>query len=222
MAHPQQAEFFLSVRERYPAQFKAARVLEVGSLNINGSVRDMFEACDYTGVDLQIGPGVDLACPGQLLALPSGHFDTVVSSECFEHNPYWRETFANMLRMARPGGMVLISCATTGRKEHGTTRTNPQDSPFTVQARWDYYRNLVADDLVRAAHLPGWLAQWHCWTNYASRDLYFVGLVRGGGATALDPALLQALDARYAMTANAKALRRGLRSKLLGDGFSRP
>ena len=221
MAHPQQAEFFLSVNERYPAQFKAARVLEVGSLDINGSVRDLFEDCDYTGVDLQIGPGVDLACPGQLLALPSEYFDTVVSAECFEHNPYWRETFANMLRMARPGGLVLISCATTGRKEHGTSRTRPDDSPFTVQARWDYYRNLVADDLTRAANLPGWLAQWRFWTNYVSRDLYFVGLVRGG-ATALDPALLQTLDARYSMKANAKALRRGLRSTLLGDRFSRP
>ena len=221
MAHPQQAEFFVSVREHYPAQFTATRVLEVGSLDINGSVRELFSACDYTGVDLQLGPGVDLACPGQLLALPSGHFDTVISAECFEHNPFWRETLANMLRMTRPGGLVVISCATTGRKEHGTTRTNPDASPFTVQARWDYYRNLVASDLAQAAHLPGWLSQWRCWTNYISRDLYFVGL-RQGGATALNPALLQSLDARYAMAANAKALRRGLKSKLLGDRFSQP
>ncbi len=221
MAHPQQAEFFLSVRQHYPASFRQARVLEVGSLDINGSVRELFDGCDYTGVDLQLGPGVDLACPGHLLALPSGHFDTVISAECFEHNPFWRETLANMLRMCRPGGLVAISCATTGRKEHGTTRTNPDASPFTVQARWDYYRNLVASDLERAANLSGWLSQWRSWTNYISRDLYFIGLRQGGDAT-LDGTLLQALDARYAMAANAKALRRGLKSKLLGDRFSQP
>ena len=36
----------------------------------------------------------------------------------------------------------------------------------------------------------------------------------------LDPALLLALDQRYAMNASAKALRRGLKSKLVGDLLS--
>ncbi len=221
MAHPQQAEFFGSVRARYPAGFQGARVLEVGSLDINGSVRELFSGCDYTGVDLQLGPGVDLACPGHLLEFPSGHFDTVISAECFEHNPFWRETFANMMRMCRPGGLVLVSCASTGRKEHGTTRTNPDASPFTVQARWDYYRNLTPSLLTRCIHLEGWLSDWRTWVNHVSRDLYFVGL-RGTDAQRLDAELLHSLDARYALTATPKALRRGLKTKLLGDLLSRP
>jgi len=219
MAHPQQAEFFGSVRDAYRRFFHGARVLEVGSLDINGSLRSLFDDCTYTGVDLQPGPGVDLACPGHLLELPSGHFDIAVSAECFEHNPFWRETLANMLRMTRAGGLVLLSCATTGRKEHGTTRTNPDASPFTVAARWDYYRNLRARDLEGGAHLPGWLAHWRCWTNHVSRDLYFAGLRRGGDA-ALDAALLATLDRRYAMAASGKALRRGVKSKLIGDLLS--
>ena len=221
MAHPEQAAFFQTVRQHYGPHFSQARVLEVGSLDINGSVRELFEGCTYTGVDLQAGPGVDLACPGHLLALPTGHFDTVISAECFEHNPFWRETLANMLRMTRPGGLLLISCATTGRKEHGTSRTNPDASPFTVAASWDYYRNLTAADLARAADLPGWLADWRSWTNYISRDLYFVGL-RRGGPQRLDARLLQTLNPRYAINASAKALRRGLKNKLLGDRFARP
>lgn len=221
MAHPQQAEFFSSVREHYPMHFDAARVLEVGSLDINGSVRDLFSACDYTGVDLQDGPGVDLACPGHLLALPSGHFDTVISAECFEHNPFWRETFANMLRMTRPGGLVLISCATTGRGEHGTSRTSPEASPFTVKAKWDYYRNLTARDLARGANLGGWLADWHSWTHYTACDLYFAGL-RLGGEREISPAMVQVLDARYAMNASFKSLRRGLKAKLCRTSWSRP
>lgn len=222
MAHPQQAEYFDAVRALYPAHFERARVLEVGSLDINGSVRDLFRDCDYTGVDLQPGPGVDLACPGHMLAFPSGHFDTTISAECFEHNPFWRETLANMLRMTRPGGLVLISCATTGRKEHGTSRTNPDASPFTVQEKWDYYKNLTARDLERGVNLAGWLADWDSWTNYVTYDLYFVGLRRGSDAARLDPALATALDARYAMSASAQALRRGMRTKLLGDLQSRP
>lgn len=221
MAHPEQAEFFRSVRAQYGPHFHQASVLEVGSLDINGSVRDLFDGCRYIGVDLQPGRGVDLACPGHLLDLPTGHFDTVISAECFEHNPFWRETLANMLRMTRPGGLLMISCATTGRKEHGTSRTNPDASPFTVQARWDYYKNLTAAHLAQAADLPGWLADWRSWTNYISRDLYFIGL-RHGGPPALDATLLSTLDLRYAMNASAKALRRGLKNKLLGDRFARP
>jgi len=216
MAHPQQAEFFTAVRSHYPGHFKGARVLEVGSLDINGSVRDLFEDCKYTGVDLQPGPGVDLACPGHLLELATSSFDTVISAECFEHNPFWRETLSNMLRMLRPGGLVTISCATTGRKEHGTSRTNPDASPFTVQERWDYYQNLTARRLVAGVNMAGWLADWHTWVNYVSYDLYFVG-IRHGDQAGLDASLIQALDARYAMNASAKALRRGLKTTLFGD-----
>jgi SAM-dependent methyltransferase len=221
MAHPAQAEYFSSVREHYPTHFDSARVLEVGSLDINGSVRDLFHACDYTGIDLQPGPGVDLACPGHLLALPTAEFDTVISAECFEHNPFWRETLANMLRMTRPGGLLVISCATTGRKEHGTSRTNPDASPFTVAEKWDYYRNLTARDVEQGVHLAGWLADWRSWVNYISRDLYVIG-VRHGGEAKLYPALTQMLDRRYALTASAKSLRRGLKTMLLGDLRSRP
>ena len=202
--------------------FAAARVLEVGSLDINGSVRELFADCDYTGVDLQLGPGVDLARQGQLVDFASGRFDTVISAECLEHNPFWRETLANMLRMTRPGGLVLMSCATTGRKEHGTTRTNAEASPFTSAAKWDYYRNLKAADIEAAVHLPGWLSDWGLWTNYLVRDLYLVGLRRGDDAAPLDAAMRHAFDARYAMTASAKALRRGLKARVLGDRLARP
>lgn len=78
------------------------------------------------------GPGVDIVCPGHEADSPTGHFDTMVSAECFEHNPFWVETFSNMLRMTLPGGLVAVSVATTGRGEHGTPRTSALESPLTV------------------------------------------------------------------------------------------
>ena len=221
MAHPEQAEFFVGVRQHHPEFFVGARVLEVGSLDINGSVRELFSSCDYAGVDLQLGPGVDLARQGQLVDFPTGHFDTTISAECLEHNPFWRETVANMLRMTRPGGLVLISCATTGRLEHGTTRTNPEASPFTSAERWEYYENLTAGDLESSLNLEGWLADWSSWVNFITRDLYFVG-IRHGGDAMLNETMKANFDARFAMTASGKALRRGLKTKLLGDLLSKP
>ena len=222
MAHPQQAEFFPRVRTLYPPHFERARVLEVGSLDINGSVRELFATATTPASTCSPGPASTSPARASCSSFPTGHFDTTISAECFEHNPFWRETLANMLRMTRPGGLVLISCATTGRKEHGTSRTNPDASPFTVQEKWDYYKNLTAADLERGVNLAGWLADWDSWINYVTYDLYFVGLRHGGAAGTLDPALARTLDARYAMTASAQALRRGLKHQAARRPASRP
>jgi SAM-dependent methyltransferase len=226
MAHDSQAEYFSLVREHFPSHFEQARVLEVGSLNINGSVRDLFTRCDYTGADLKLGPGVDVAKPGQMLDFPSGTFDTVVSAECLEHNPFWVETVANMLRMLRPGGLIMISCATTGRKEHGTTRSSPEASPFTVAERWDYYKNLSARDVERAVNLSGWCSDHRFATNMQSYDLYFVGLRRGQGegadaAATLPPALLQQMKQRYRPGASWRTAKRTAKVLVFGDKLSR-
>ena len=147
MAHDYQNEFVKYVKGNNEDFFSNKKVLEVGSLNINGTVRDLFENCDYTGIDVGEGKCVDIVCPGQEYDAPDETFDVVCSLECFEHNPYWAETFANMIRMVKSGGLVFMTCATTGRPEHGTTRTTPQDSPLTIKnMKWDYYLNLVEED----------------------------------------------------------------------------
>lgn len=143
MSHKEQLDFVAAVKEKHPEFFTGKRVLEVGSLNINGTVRDFFTDCDYIGCDLGEGEGVDIVCAGQDLDFPDNSFDVVLSCECFEHNPAYQETLRNMVRMLKPGGLLFFTCATTGRPEHGTTRTNPKDAPFCG----DYYRNLVAEDL---------------------------------------------------------------------------
>lgn len=175
MAHPEQREFFHDMQQKFPERFSSVRVLEVGSLDINGTVRDFFTDCDYTGVDLSEGPGVDVVGQGQELAYPDDSFDVVVSAECFEHNPYWWETFVNMTRMA--SGLVLFTCATHGRAEHGTSRTTPANSPFTVAAGWTYYQNLGSADFP-STFLDGHYREYEFTTNDNSRDLYFWGLIR--------------------------------------------
>lgn len=173
MAHPEQFDFVKSVRERFPFFFQNSRVLEVGSLDINGSIRQFFTDCDYVGVDLGPGKGVDLIAKGQDLDFPDESIDTVVSCECFEHNDHWEETFLNMHRMAKKNGLVFFSCATKGRKEHGTRRTNPSSSPYAQ----DYYRNLTEEDF---KHLPleELFTEHQFSVNDHHHDLFFWGLKR--------------------------------------------
>lgn len=173
MAHDEQREFFASVTALHPEYFTGANVLEIGSLNINGTVRDFFTDCNYVGVDVASGPGVDVVAFGENLAYPDRAFHTVISAECFEHNPEWRATFVNMSRMSR--GMVVFTCATTGRAEHGTRRSSPDSSPLTLD--WDYYQNLTAEDFTYSVDLGALFSQYEFTTNEKSHDLYFWGIV---------------------------------------------
>jgi hypothetical protein len=175
MAHNEQRVFIESVRERWPDFFTKTVVLEVGSLDINGSVRDFFTDCDYTGVDLAPGPGVDVVGEGQHLTFDDDSFDVAISAECFEHNPSWVATFANMHRMA--SGLVVMTCASEGRPEHGTARCDPDSSPFTAYVN-EYYRNLTADDFHAEFDMGLMFSEYFFSTNKITCDLYFWGIKR--------------------------------------------
>jgi hypothetical protein len=173
MAHEQQRVFFESVKASYPQHFDNVSVIEIGSLNINGTVRDFYtNTTKYVGVDLDEGRDVDLVMEGQDVDLPDKSFDVAVSAECFEHNPYWKETFLNMHRMAK--SFVIFTCASQGRPEHGTSRTTPDNSPFTLN--WDYYRNLTENDFRNNFDLDYMFREYEFEYNPSSCDLYFYGI----------------------------------------------
>lgn len=171
MSHQSQLDFVASVKARFPKYFEDKRVLEIGSLDINGSVRQFFSNCTYIGVDLGEGKGVDLVSKGEDLIFPKDSFDVSISCECFEHNPEWVKTFDNMVRMT--DGLVIMTCATTGRPEHGTSRTSRADAPFCG----DYYRNLTEHDIKSSCNLNKFV-EYGFSTNDSPADLYFWGITK--------------------------------------------
>ena len=81
-------------------------VLEVGSLNINGTVRDLFPQEGYVGLDKRVGAGVDFVadiCDGDF----SQQFNTVVCCETLEHVPRPWQAIAAMRRALKPGGLFI-------------------------------------------------------------------------------------------------------------------
>ena len=175
MAHFEQREYVENLKSRYPDYFLNKSVLDIGSLNINGSLRDFFVNCHYTGIDLDSGVGVDIVCSGQDYNAPDQTYDVVCSSECFEHNPYWMETFNNMIRMCKFEGFVFFTCASDGRPEHGTSRSEPNSSPFTA-FKWDYYKNLNIQDFTSNINLNDYFSYYGFEYNKKSSDLYFFGI----------------------------------------------
>jgi ubiquinone/menaquinone biosynthesis C-methylase UbiE len=110
-------------------------------------------------------------CAGEELDYPDNMFDTVASCECFEHNPEWVATFKNMHRMAKKNGLIFMSCATTGRAEHGTPRTSPADAPFCGE----YYKNLTEEDFMAELPLAEMFSSFKFAVGKETHDLYFCG-----------------------------------------------
>ena len=177
MAHEQQQRFCCIVRALFPEYFAGTRVLDVGSMDINGSNRPLFWGCDYTGIDIGPGRNVDYALGGHHWFPGGKPYDVVISTECGEHDKYYKATIANMMGNLRPGGLMIYTCATTGRPEHGTTRTSQWESPYTT----DYYKNLTRADLEAIPHFK---EGWECCrftVNEQSHDLQFWGIKKSYG-----------------------------------------
>lgn len=181
MAHKSQRRFCIRVKEKFPEFFVGKSVLDVGSFDINGNNRIYFDDCRYLGVDVTPGPNVDLVTPVHELDKPDGAFDVIISTECFEHDMHVEKSLARILRLLKPGGLFLFTCATTGRKEHGTSQAKPGDSPATVSlgGDWaDYYRNVPESEVREVIDPDANFSDYEFDYHKGLFDLYFWGVKR--------------------------------------------
>jgi SAM-dependent methyltransferase len=93
------------------------RVLEIGSRNINGSVRPLFMGAEYLGIDTAAGLGVDETADGAQFQ-PGQALDTVVCCEVLEHTESAADIIGNSLRILQPGGVLIVTCAAPPRAPH--------------------------------------------------------------------------------------------------------
>ena len=110
--HPGAFEFV----GRY-ATTDAISVIEVGSRDLNGSIRCHFPAATWTGLDLHSGPSVDIVLDA-LDYTPADAVDLVIIAEVFEHCPYWGEVLHHVANWLKPGGRIIITAAGPGRDPH--------------------------------------------------------------------------------------------------------
>jgi len=179
MAHQRQQNFCKSVKTLFPQFFKGVNVCDIGSLDINGSNHYLFEDYCYVGVDVGRGKNVNVVSKGhEYKPIDGKKYDVVISTECFEHDMFWRQTLQNIVtNLVRPNGMFLFTCATTGRPEHGTKRTSPSDSPFTSNLENDYYRNLNEEDIRQSINVDEIFSEYEFQNRLTwPQDLYFWGI----------------------------------------------
>ncbi len=92
-------------------------VVEFGSRNVNGQIRDLFPNSWFTGVDITAGEGVDIVIDAARYEHPQP-CDLVVCAEVLEHAPNWQAIVDNAYRILRPGGVFIVTCAGPGREPH--------------------------------------------------------------------------------------------------------
>lgn len=180
--HEQARDFTLFVKKILQDYFINKRVLDVGSGDINGNNRFLFENCEYNGNDVIQAKNVTIVSKTKDLPFQENTFDTIISTECFEHDPEYAESLLKIYTMLKPDGLFCFTCASVGREEHGTRRTTPHVSYGTIGGlddMSDYYKNLTDFDLNNVLPLNSLFSVWNTYYNFQSKDLYFVGIKKG-------------------------------------------
>jgi len=180
--HGQVVDFTLFVKKIFPDFFLNKRVLDVGSGDINGNNRFLFENCEYDGNDVMPVNNVTIVSKTKDLPFQDNTFDVIISTECFEHDPEYKESLNKIYKMLKPDCLFCFTCASTGRAEHGTRKTTPTDSYGTIgnlEDMSDYYKNLTEIDLNEVLPLNELFSVWDSYYNSETKDLYFVGIKKG-------------------------------------------
>jgi len=156
-----------------PAEVESRSVLEVGSLDVNGTVRPIVASLRpdrYVGVDLAPGPGVDEVCDatGLVRRFGSDAFDVVISTEMLEHVRDWRAVASQLKRVLKPGGTLLLTTRSHGFPYHGF----PEDF-------WRYetgdlsaiFRDFDIDKIETDSESPGVMFKGRKPVNFSESDL---------------------------------------------------
>lgn len=103
---------------------RGKHVIEVGSLNVNGSLRSTVETfcpAKYIGVDIQPGKGVNQVCKAEHLVRRFGRnrFDVLICTELLEHANNWKRTISNFKNVLKPEGIMIITTRSKGFGYHG-------------------------------------------------------------------------------------------------------
>ena len=88
------------------------KVLDVGSYDVNGSYKHLFngQQYQYTGLDMVAGQNVDIVpqCPYIWEEIEKESFDVVISGQVFEHVEFPWITISEIARVLKNNGLLCI------------------------------------------------------------------------------------------------------------------
>jgi SAM-dependent methyltransferase len=102
--------------EAYARPLGAVTVVEIGSQDVNGSIRAFFgDAATYIGVDFADAKGVDVVLDDPyVLPFETGSADIVVCNSCLEHSDFFWLSFLEIARILKGGGLCYLNVPSNG------------------------------------------------------------------------------------------------------------
>jgi len=116
MAHRNQQIFCEKMKDMFSEYFTNTKVLDVGSLDINGNNRYLFTNSKYIGIDEIDGPNVNVNKSIHNYECPNNYFDIVISTEWLQDDEDYQETIKKTIEVLRQGGALLLTCASEKRQ----------------------------------------------------------------------------------------------------------
>ncbi|HEY4044365.1 MAG TPA: methyltransferase domain-containing protein [Rhodopila sp.] len=91
-------------------------VVELGSQDVNGALRDHCPpGVHYIGLDMIPARGVDVVVSSRApLPFAPDFADAIVTSSAFEHDVCFWDTFLELTRILRPGGLLYLNAPANG------------------------------------------------------------------------------------------------------------
>lgn len=90
------------------------KILDVGSYDVNGTMKPIFEKGQYIGLDMEEGPNVDVVGVSHDIPFKDNEFDIIACSSCFEHDDMFWVSFQEMCRVLKPGGYMYVQAPSNG------------------------------------------------------------------------------------------------------------
>jgi SAM-dependent methyltransferase len=115
--HQSSFDHMQDLAARYLDSTQEITIADIGSHDVNGSYRPIFDApsWSYWGVDLSAGPNVDVVLSSPYrFPFATASFDLVVSGQAFEHIDYFWLSWLEMVRILRPEGLIFLIAPSRG------------------------------------------------------------------------------------------------------------
>lgn len=97
--------------EKYLDTNTKLKILDVGSYNVNGSYKKLFDNPNwqYVGLDIEEGPNVDIVAPGLYdWGIEDESYDIVISGQCLEHVKDTKEWIKQIQKAVKKNGLICI------------------------------------------------------------------------------------------------------------------
>lgn len=105
-------------KETYLDASKELRILEVGSYDVNGTYRELFNEPKWIfhGADMIPGNNVDIVLknPYNWHNIPSNSYDVIISGQAFEHIEFFWATSLQINRVLKNSGLCCIIAPSAG------------------------------------------------------------------------------------------------------------